>query len=401
VVAAAIVVAAAVAVLACGIASAQAQTDETARTDQPVTEQPAAEQPAAEQPAAEQPAAEQPAADQPLPDQPPPDEKAAARKRKLRLEPPRLSGYIQAHYRHAFETGDDSVVDYNDFRVQRVRFGIEGDVFPWLSYDLEVDPRAPEITGILRDAFITFKVIPRHRLRIGQQKMQFGYENVESSTRLYAVNRTEVSDNLSRGVNLRDVGVGLIGNWKLGGGFRIEDALTVGNGAGLNVQADDTAMKNVWGRIGVRYKRDDLGALVARLGVSGAIGDLIDEGDDEVDPADDFRLELKRLGLDLEVDHRWFFLSAEYVMGWDENTVTGESDDPSGYYVNLVGKTRWRVGPIVRFDTLGDEYQRLTLGGFYALPDEPLRVLVNHEIRLTKDDVRGDDKLYVWVQVAF
>jgi phosphate-selective porin len=364
----------AVAVFACGIASAQAQTGGTDDTGQPAAEE------ARSGPAAEE---------------------ATPKKGKFRLEPPRLSGYIQAHYRYAFETGSDGVVDYNDFRVQRVRLGVEGDVLPWLSYNVEIDPRAPEITGILRDAFITFKVIPRHRLRVGQQKMQFGYENLESSTRLYAVNRTEVSDNLSRGLNLRDVGVGLIGNWKLGGGFRLEDAITVSNGAGLNVQADDTAMKNVWGRLGGRYKRDELGDLVARLGVSGAIGDLTDEGDDAVDPADDFRLEFKRLGVDLEVDHRWFFASAEYVMGWDENTVTGESDDPSGYYVNLVGKTPWQVGPIVRFDALGDEYQRWTLGGFYGLPDAPLRVLLNYELRLTKDDVRGDDKLYVWVQVRF
>lgn len=127
------------------------------------------------------------------------------------LTPPQFSGYIQVHYRHAFATGVDPLVDYDDFRVQRVRLGVQGSVFPWLSYDVKIDPRAPEISGVLRDAFVGFKVIPRHVIRVGQQKTQFGYENVESSTKLWAVNRSEVSDNLSRGLTLRDVGVGLIG----------------------------------------------------------------------------------------------------------------------------------------------------------------------------------------------
>src|SRR5690349_623598 len=132
---------------------------------------------------------------------------------------PRVGGYLQTFYREAFDTGEDDVVDYDNFRVQRVRIALEGDVYPWLSYDLEVDPRAPEVAGVMRDAFVSFKVIPRHRIRVGQQKTQFGYENRESSSRLFAVNRTEVSDNLSRGVNLRDVGVGVLGDVKLGNGW--------------------------------------------------------------------------------------------------------------------------------------------------------------------------------------
>ena len=133
---------------------------------------------------------------------------------------------------------------------------MSGKVWPWISYDVEVDPRAPEVAGVLRDAYITLRFIPRHRVRLGQQKTQFGYENRESSSRLFAVNRTEVSDNLSRGPNLRDIGIGLLGSLPLGGGLRIEDAVTLTNGTGLNVQADDTDMKTVWGRLGVRYQFD-------------------------------------------------------------------------------------------------------------------------------------------------
>lgn len=316
------------------------------------------------------------------------------------LRGPTVFGFVQVHYRYAFSTGADSVVDYDDFRVQRVRIGVKGDISPRVSYDVEIDPRSPSITGVLRDAFIDVKVIPRHKIRIGQQKTQFGYENVESSSNLYAVNRTEVSDNLARGVTLRDIGIGLIGNVKLGRGFRIEDAITVVNGAGFNVQADNTRAKNVWGRVGLRY-RNDPADWIARLGVSGGWGDAFDLGDDPIDPADDFLIEFHRMGTDLEIDHPRMFLSAEYITSSEKAPSLGEQDEPTGFYVNVVGKTRYQIGPIVRYDVLDDQFKRWTLGGYYGLPAAPLRVLLNYELRLIKDDFRGDDKFYVWTQVRF
>lgn len=313
---------------------------------------------------------------------------------------PQVFGYVQVHYRYAFDTGADSLVDADDFRVQRVRIGVKGVLNPRVSYDLEFDPRAPEITSVLRDAYIELHVISRHRIRIGQQKTQFGYENRESSSRLFAVNRTEVSDNLARGVTLRDIGVGLIGNLKLGGGWRIEDAITVVNGAGMNVQADNTRRKNVWGRVSVRYRNDPADWL-ARVGFSGATGDAFDPGDDLVDPSDDFLIDFHRLGVDVELDHPWGFLSAEHVSSSERDPAIGAQDERAGYYLNLVGKTRYEMGPIVRFDVLDDEFKRWTLGAYYGLPDAPLRFLLNYEVRKIKDDVRGDDKLYLWTQVRF
>ncbi len=315
------------------------------------------------------------------------------------LKPPRVFGYIQVFYRYAIDTGSDSLVDNDNFRVQRVRIGIEGDVKPWLSYDVEIDPRAPEITSVLRDAFLRLKVIPRHEIRIGQQKTAFGYENGESSTNLYAVNRTDVSDNLSRGITLRDIGIGLTGSLKLGKGLRLEDAITVVNGAGMNVQEDNTRRKNVWGRLGLRY-RDDRADFLARLGVSGGSGDKFDIGE-PLDPSDDLLLVFERYGVDLELDHPRAFLSAECVSGHQEDRATGEKDEPLGWYVNLAGKTKWRIGPIVRYEDLDDEFKRYTLGAYYGLPAETWRLMANYEYRKVKDGVRGDDKLYLWTQVRF
>lgn len=313
---------------------------------------------------------------------------------------PRFYGFVQTHFRYAFATGQDGIVDASDFRVQRVRLGVRANVNRWLSYEVEIDPRAPDVTGILRDAFFSFRVIPRHQIRLGQQKTQFGYENRESSSDLFVVNRAELSDALSRGKNLRDIGIGLIGNIKLAKGWRFEDAVTVVNGDGLNVQADSTPRKNVWGRGGLRYRRDK-SDITVRVGVSGASGDQIVEGLDPTNRADDYREVFSRLGTDVQVDHPLLNFTAEYVRGTNENTRTAEADDSSGYYFNVVGKTRWKVGPLVRLDTFADEFRRWTVGGYYGLPNVPLRVLVNYERRVAKDGVRGDDKLYVWTQIRF
>ena len=315
------------------------------------------------------------------------------------LRPPTVTGFIQVHFRTAFRTGEDPLVDNPNFRVQRARLGVEGELFPWLGYTLGIDPRAPEILGVLRDAYFTLRFIPRHRIRIGQQKTQFGYENRESSTRLFAVNRTELADNLARGSNLRDVGIGLLGNIKLGHGFRIEDAVTLVNGNGFNTQLDDTPLKDLWGRIGLRYKR---GSFWARLGFSGGIGDRIELGDDNLPgTADDFHLSFRRVGADLEIDQKWFFLSSEFIYGWD-HPGDMEIESRYGWYLNVVGKTPWDIGPIVRYDMISDdEFQRFTFGLYYGKADAPFRVMVNYELRLVREGARVDDKLYLWAQVRF
>ena len=120
-----------------------------------------------------------------------------------------LSGYLQVFYKARRDANGDGITEPSVFRDQRVRIGINGKVTDHVGYDIEIDPRAPEVAGILRDAFITLDYLPHHEVRIGQQKTLFGYENPTSSSRLYTVNRSEVSDNLSRGVNLRDIGLGL------------------------------------------------------------------------------------------------------------------------------------------------------------------------------------------------
>ena len=128
---------------------------------------------------------------------------------------PEISGVLQVHYLNEFNTNGDSVRDPDGFRILRARLIAKGKINKFISYEIMIDPRAPEQGGVLRDAFIEFKLSKSQSLRLGQQKTQFGYENNESITELFVVNRADMSDNLSRGYNLRDAGIGLLGKIKL------------------------------------------------------------------------------------------------------------------------------------------------------------------------------------------
>jgi hypothetical protein len=313
--------------------------------------------------------------------------------------PVEVAGYLQVFYKTRVEEDGDGQTEPGVFRVLRARFELKGYITPHISYKLQVDPRSPLITGVMRDAYISLEFIPHHKLRLGQQKTQFGYENSESSTRLFVVNRASVSDNLARGITLRDLGIGLIGRLPLGHGFRIEDAITVVNGSGMNVQLDDTKRKNVWGRLGGRYQ-NKTASLRVRLGFSGAIGNQLEPAGRGNPPTPPDVFDFKRAGGDLEVDHRWAFMAAEYVVGTNRSAAVPEANShSSGYYAMLVAKLPWNVGPVARFDVF-DDFRRWTAGAFYGLPGDRVRVLFNYEFWRDRAG-RHDDKVYLWTQVVF
>ena len=65
----------------------------------------------------------------------------------------KVSGVLQTHFLHRFDSNDDGEVRANRFRVQRPRISFKGKVNRHVSYDVMIDPRSPDISGVLRDAF--------------------------------------------------------------------------------------------------------------------------------------------------------------------------------------------------------------------------------------------------------
>lgn len=321
---------------------------------------------------------------------------------KVKKYKPKISGFVQTLFLHQFETNGDGETEPDRFRIQRVRIKVSGKVTKDISYQVEIDPRAPQVTGFLRDAYISLGYIKNQEIRIGQQKTQFGYENTISSSRLYFVNRTDVSDNLTRGINLRDIGVGLVGQIPINKKFKLENAITLVNGAGMNVQADNNKKKNIWGRVGIWYKPNEDFRL--RFGISGAKADIMEEEIDSLGVATPYPIDFTRLGIDILIEKNWFTLIAEYVRGEDQEPE--ELVDRNGYYVMLMAKTSKQIGPTLRYENLDDsEFSRWTIGAYYGKPSAPFRILVNYEIRKLEEDPEQpfgeDNRFYIWFQVRF
>jgi len=315
--------------------------------------------------------------------------------------PVSVTGYLQLQYSNASDSNDDGSVAADTTALRRVRVKLTGTPVDRLSYALMFDPSTPG--NMLRDAYVSLAHIPHHELRLGQQKTQFGYENPESSTRLYTIDRAVVSDKLGRGADLRDIGAGLLGDWKLGSGVGVDYQVTLVNGAGPNVTRDDTEGKNLWGRLGASW-RDPGGALEVHVGVSGARGSQVGKGADPVDPADDFVYDLVRAGADLVVDHRWVRVMAEVL--WGRDSSGGSDTDRMGGYLSVVGRTPWHAGPIARIeqydantDADGDRQRRYTVGAYYDVSGVNARLIGNLEI--DDSQTAQDDQFLLWAQLKF
>jgi len=311
---------------------------------------------------------------------------------------PRLSGYIQAQLSAGLDGDGDGVAPTTSLFIRRAYLRVKGNVLEGVGYTLLLDASTP--ASLVRDAFASTTLVPHHEIRLGQQKTQFGYENVESDSALYVIDRAFVSNTLGRGQDLRDIGIGVLGKWDLRAGFGVEYALTAVDGAGPNVLADDTPRKNLWGRAGASYQRGDW---TVHLGVSGAHGDRFFKADaTSGTPASISRF--NRFGLDLRADGPWFFAVAEGVTGTDD--AGAGTSRAAGYYALVAGKTPWNLGPIARVEAFdpdvlapGDLLRRYTLGAYADLKPVAARLLINLELDRSED--RRDHALVSWVQVVF
>jgi hypothetical protein len=217
--------------------------------------------------------------------------------------------------------------------------------------------------------------------------VKFGYVNQRSSSSLYVVNRPEMARELSRGINLRDIGATLMGEVPVsGGGLHLKYDVSVVNGAGLNVQQDNNHAKNVSGRIGLFNEEGDT---EWQVGVSGAIGDIFNISTNPIYDGGYF-MDFKRVGTDFLVDRSRFAVNGEYAVGQHEEKERSRKKILHGYYLTLVGKTTSSIGPVLRYDGFDGE-GRLTAGGYYGEPSAPVRLLLNYEKRVS------DDRVYLWM----
>ncbi len=131
-----------------------------------------------------------------------------------------LRGYVQFRYNRAFESnadfrndqGDKSIGGDGGFFIRRARLILFGDIHPQVYFYFQPDFGASPIADTenfaqLRDFYtdVAFDKKKEFRVRIGQSKVPYGFENLQSSQNRIVLDR---SDSLNTAfVNERDLGV--------------------------------------------------------------------------------------------------------------------------------------------------------------------------------------------------
>lgn len=230
------------------------------------------------------------------------------------------------------------------FRLNRVRFGVEGNIFKFVNYKVKVGVDPPNINPMkqlksdedeyeinnvkLLDAYVDLTYFTFASLSLGSSKPPFSRQRLTSSRYLQLINRAIVVEELTPE---RDLGVMIHG--KFFDGF-LKYAAGFYNGNGEFVEGDDND-QYLW---------------AARIEVN-PLGDFVSiEGDFERDLKigiggsffHNTHLEMKTHGLggDLELKHKGASLRFEYIWIEDDPVFQGYHDqhlfDPTereGWYV--------------------------------------------------------------------
>lgn len=145
---------------------------------------------------------------------------ATAEKKVQWYDKIQLRGYVQVRYNRLFETnpnlksdqGDKSIGNLGGFFIRRARLVFSGQlnnhVYFYIQPDLASSPSATSLHfAQIRDAYFDVSIDKKRefRFRIGQSKVPYGFENMQSSQNRLPLDR---NDALNSGVaNERDLGV--------------------------------------------------------------------------------------------------------------------------------------------------------------------------------------------------
>lgn len=131
-----------------------------------------------------------------------------------------IGGYVQARYNRLFETNpqltcdqcDGSWGEGNNFSLRRVRLKFSGNLGEYVYFYIQPDFASSgsgtgQHYGQLRDAYFDVSLDKKreYRFRIGQSKVPFGFENMQSSQNRIPLDRNDALNSSIR--NERELGV--------------------------------------------------------------------------------------------------------------------------------------------------------------------------------------------------
>ena len=206
-----------------------------------------------------------------------------------------IRGYMQARFNRIYSTDDDfkndlgdkNIAKNNSFSLRRARFVLTGDVAPFLSIYLQTEASGADVK--MRDWYgdIFLDKDKEFRIRVGQSKVPFGFENMQSSQQRAPLDRSDPINSGAPGE--RDLGAfaywapkhtrkvfkHLVDDGLKGSGDYGVLALGIYNGQGINV--DD---KNENRHVVLRGTYPlELGDQILEVGANGYLGKFTIERD--------------------------------------------------------------------------------------------------------------------------
>ncbi len=165
----------------------------------------------------------------------------------------RLTGYLQPFAETKTLLGDENEDAATRFRMRRLRMRLEGnsanDRFSY-RFQADLSGTGEELDGnsnYLLDAFVTYSITSRIKASFGQRATYTdNRELFMNSNSLQLVERSRLT---SAFATIREFGLFLEGNFRMGGGHYLKPYFVLTNGDGPNVFARDRGGLKIGGRI--------------------------------------------------------------------------------------------------------------------------------------------------------
>ncbi len=308
----------------------------------------------------------------------------------------KLNGLLQGWYQH--EKGADPE---GTFRLRRAEIKLSGDITPEVAWWLMIDPaqvreddaRSSSISGtnyvtsagrksVLQDFAIRLRLCPFSTLDVGQYKVPFGMEGLDSSAKLDFIERATLTTRF-KWADARDIGATLRGDFALGG-VRVQPALGIYNGEGQN-KLDANDGKMIVGRLAVSPVTGlHLGVAHADNGVGAS------------------KVTSRRTGFEAKYSTGLLAVYGEYAFGQSEGR------NKETFYVTATCKVLESVQLAARYDwydpdtdTADDTGTETTVGINYCIAKHNAKVQANYVFRGEEGVSVDNDVARVNLQVSF
>ena len=341
-----------------------------------------------------------------------------------------LGGFIQAQY----EAGDISAFEgrftagsgKDRFRLRRARINLVGDFAEKFDFKVEGEFEQSDVGLTVRDAtgktlgsnstrtafgatdiFINWHEFPEFQVKVGQYKAPFGLEQITSDTKLFGIERSQVTSALTPE---RQLGVQIWGKPFAGVFPEQKDVLTyyagIFNGNGRNISVNDNNEYMYVGRLELQALKTKLFNQDATLKIGGNALFSRDEAGTVLTPVGNVRVggdgslasftapsaaERKAYGLDASFHLGPFDLIGEYLSEeFDGRTVNGVAPlfkdfRADGYYVQgtyfIIPKKLQLLAKYESFDpgqVAHDDLKTITAGLNYYIHGDDIKILANY-----------------------